>query len=325
MPLVQFKIPDLNPLHFVDAVPTVLPQFNYKHFADWQFKDTIRYFEQMVDWYQPWQKNDPIRLQLLSEVGPIKMTMIDYSTGEPVDSGQNLVQKQQSFFFPGLFIYELDLDLSVYPSGTYQMMLEFSYPVLARVLSNPFIVDDLLIDTTRIDYKHSRYWGDTYFETGFSPAIRTWGTMGYDKPGSINVIYPNQNLDMQLVNGKPFNVWRYWTGGPEGIPDFMMPKLNSIFCLSDIKIEGRYYTKATEGSNFEDKSEEGYPMRGWSIELREKLNRPSRTWVVDPEVPLPGENGGQNIAGLTVAVVVETKAFVSDDNGGSYHNVPVVD
>lgn len=329
MPLLNIKIPDSNPLHFTDAVPATLPQYNYKHFRDWPFPLTIRYWETPIEWFQPWQQNDAIRLQLLSEVGPVYYSLVRHSAGgqtlDEIEFQDVLIQKQQSRFVPGMFIHELDLDLSIFDEGFYSLVLEFGSPVLRRVVSNVFMIQEKIEDSIRIDYRHRRYFGDMFFETGFYPHMRTYGTLQYDKPGSINVLYNDQKLNLSLISGKPFNDWRYYTGGPEGLPDFMVPKLNQIFCMTDLKLEGIPFTKSGEGTTFEEKAEEGYPMRGWSIALRDKMNQLSRTLIADTDAPIPDPDTGEvpptTTAGAMAVITVDTKGFVDDDNGGSFYNV----
>lgn len=320
-----FKIPELNPLHFTDVAINQLPQYNYKHFSDYQFRDTIRFWEyDCGEWYQPWQLNDAIRLHILSEVGPVKFTLLD--EWNHAIYVQNMQQVAVSFYNPTMFIYELDLDLSIFEPGIYRAQLEFGSPVLARVHSNPLEFNESLPYTLRTEYKHRRYLDDVYFETGWSPMIRTWGTLDYEEPGSVNKLFLNQGYDLTTVNVKTFNTWRFYTGGPEGIPLFMIPKFNEIFRCSELSIEGRFYTKAAEGTNWVKKDEQDYPMKGWSIELRDRFNRPSKIWEVDTEQPLPGGSGGQNQgAAIVAAIVVETKGFVSDDAGGSFYTVPDIE
>lgn len=305
-------IPTINPLHFIQDGFSPLPQYNSKHIEDYQMEDAIRSWEQTVQWFQPWQKTDRIRLQLHSQLGPVNYEIIN-RYDDVVFTG-NLQQIAQSFFDPSLYVYELDLALTVFDSGYYRMKLKFGSPVTVTTVSNWFEVSDTFDDSLLIEYKHFKNYADAYFESGWSPSIRIYGTLKYEKPGSVNTLYENQENDMTLLNSKPYSVWRLYTGGPEGIPDWGIIKYNIIFGCSDLKIDGRYHSRATDGG-FEERAEQDYPMRGWSIELRDKLARTSKILTSD------GIGPSQNNLGLTVVINVESKGFVSDDAGGSYYEL----
>jgi hypothetical protein len=128
------------------------------------------------------------------------------------------------------------------------------------------------------------------------------------------VVYPNQRQNVTLLNSKPYSGWRFYLGGPEGIPDFMIIKANVIFGCPNLELDGRFYTRATEGSQFEFREQEDYPMRGWNIELRYKFNRSGKVFITD--------GSGQANRRLRVAANVEALGFVTNDNGGSFFQVP---
>jgi hypothetical protein len=303
-------IPNINPLHFTQDGYVPAPQYNSKHIRDHQFEETILPWQTHTHWFQPFQKNDSIKIQVLSDVGPVEATIMD-KYNNPVFSAA-FQQMQRSFFQPTMFIYQLDLSLGVFLSGYYRLKISFGSPITATVYSNPFEIQDKIENTLLLEYKHHKYYADAYFENGWNPSVRIYGTLVYEKPGSKNAVYENQESDMTLIDTKPFDTWRLFTGSSEGIPDWAIMKYNLILGCSTFKVDGRQYTKATDGTSFEQKEERDYPMRGWSIELRDKLNRASR--IMDA-------NGVQNVLGLTVSVNVETKGFVSDDVGGSFYEV----
>lgn len=312
--MAVFKIPELNPLHFVEESFTQLAQYRSKHMGDWPFPATIRMWEQQLVYAQPWQLSDRIRLQIVSEIGPIKAVLVDM-TGNIVFS-QNLAQLQQSTLQPTFFIYQLDLALSVFPEGLYFLFLEFGSPVARRLQSNLLEFSTEFADSLYFEYKHFKFFGDAYFENGFSPSIRITGTLKFDKSAARSTIYEDQDADMQILAAKTYNLWKLYLGGPEGLPDFMVPKFNDILCMSDLKIDGRSYTRAVEGSQLEKKEEEGYPMAGYAIDLREKNQRNSRIWDV---------TSGQIVQGTTAVINVEKKGFVADDQGGSFYEVTDVE
>lgn len=304
-------IPKINPLHFTQKNYAAPAQYNFKHPDIFQFEDTIRTWEQNVGWYQPWQLNDSIKLQLHSQIAPVEVKIYDQHGYMIYQVAMQ--QGLQSFFDPTLFIYELDLSLNIFDEGFYQMEIEFGSPVLNTIVSNIFqIRESYFEDTILCEFFHRKHYADAYFEAGWTSSIRMFGTLDYEKPGSKNTVYEDQEYDTTLLDTKPFDTWRLYTGGPEGIPHWAIMKYNIIMGCSSLKLDGKYFTKATDGVNFEQRDEKEYPMRGWSIELRDKLNRRSQILTGD---------GAQNTLGLTVSINVESKGFVADDLGGSYYEV----
>lgn len=335
--MALFKISKLNPLHFVDMNPTVNPMYHHRHIDDFDFPSTILFWEYPADWQQPWQRTtDSIRLQVRSEIGPIKASLVD-PFGAIHWSG-NLAQKQQDFFNPSWYIYELDLKLSAIPTGLrpgfYRMVLEFGSPVSNRVWSNLLVIGDVIEDTIIATYFHHKYFEDVYFETGIKFQCRVWGTLKYEKPGSRNQQYENQRSDMTSLSSKPFDLWRFWLGSSEGVPDFIVPKWNRYIGCRYFFLDRRQYCRATEGEQFEKSEEKDVVLHGWTIELRDVLNRASNIFwdgignppgspenpdpggVTDPNNPLPETPGGQ-VQGSAIAMIpIEVKGFTADGSGG---------
>ena len=309
-------IPIGNPLNFTLDGYAPASQYNSKHVNDYQFEETIRPWESFVRWYQPWQINDSIKLQFHSQLGPAEMTLYDID-GVPV-IGAALQQGAQSFFDPLLYIYQLNFSLAPISEGFYYMKIKFGTETSATFTSNVFEVREVFAETLLIEYSHFKHYADIYFENGFTSSVRIYGSIPYEKPGSANRVYENQDSDITLISTKPWNTWRLYTGGPEGIPNWAIMKYNIIVGCSSLKIDGKFYTKASDGASFEEQEQKDYPMRGWSIELRDKLNRMSKIITVagDPVT---------NDEGLIVAINVESKGFVADDQGGSYYEVTDID
>lgn len=312
----EIRIPIINPLHFTLEGYTPAAQYNSKHVADYQHEDTIRSWQQFVQWFQPYQQNDTLKLHLHSQLGPVQANFYDQDD-VPILLGVAFTQVVQSYFDPTLYVYQLSQSLATFPPGYYKMTITFGDPIEVTVFSNWFEVREIFEDTLLVEYKHFKHYQDAMFETGWSPNVRIFGSLVYNKPGSKNVVYENQGSDMTLIDTKPFNTFLLYTGGPEGIPDWAILKYNFIIGCSSLIIDGKYYTKATDGATFSDNSEKDYPMRGWSIELRDKLNRASKI--------ITTAGGLQNELGLTVVINVETKGFVNDDVGGSYQEVSDID
>lgn len=295
----------LNPVKFTKLVPDQVAQYVSKHMDDWPFVSTIYKWEQATHYCQPWQLSDNIRLQLQSNSGPINLKVVNQD--EVAVHDVNFVQKQQNDDDATLFIYEIDLALSIFSEGGYYLKISIGNPVSVVYVSEPLVFSELIENTVTLEFKHWRFYQDIVFETGFSPSIRIPATLKPKSFASKDTIYEDQPLNLTMVKSVPYRIWELSIGGARGIPDYLADKLNRVFGCSTLKIDGKLYTK-NEGAKLEPSDLENYPMRGWTIELREKLNRSSRIFVDDVAVD-------QNAYTI---VTVDTKGFGTMPGGPAF-------
>lgn len=290
----------INPIKY-SIIKTANPLYNSRHLDDYEFKDTVLPFQQPVPFYQPWQLNDTIHQQLIASTGPITLKVVDLEGNEVYSS--NFIQKQEHKYLPGFFIYEHTLSLSIFSEGAYRMKLYIGTEIWQS---------ELLVFSTKIDrsllveYKHYEYFSGVIFETGFYPSIRVPGTLVYQKPANKRTIYEDQPLNTTTLKSSPYRLFKLYVGNEEGVPDYIIDLFNSISGCSTLSIEGRLYT-INDGASFEDSAEDGYPMRGWSVELREQLNRGMR--VYDGITP--------NL-GISVIATVDSKGFGNSQGGAEF-------
>jgi hypothetical protein len=294
----QILQPYLNPEKFVAVQPADVPQYISRHMDDWLFKNTQRSFEQPVNFLKPWLMDDSIRLQFTSNFVPLTLKLFTCK-GKEVYS-LNIDTKQQDFFKPDFFIRQVELDLGSLnlDAGEYYLRIPE-----ASWIAEPFELLEEAENTCYLEYKNSNFYSGVNFNIPFAPAIRVPGILKYEKPGSRDVIYPDQDESETILSSVPYRVVKFILGGQRGVPPWMIDKVARIFGCDELKIDGRLYTKA-DGANWEPIGEiNGYPMSGWSIELREKLNRDSLIYENDVEIM------GVAAAGL----IVDTKGFGMDD------------
>lgn len=319
MPLLlsSFQVSRLNPLHFTQKGFTPLPQYSSKHLDDYPYPETAPSWSTAPEFMQPFKKRQRLQLQMFSQVAPVIAFLYD-EAGSLVYQ-QNFQQKQQSVFQPTWFIYELDWDLSIFDEGIYHLEVQFGTDIQQITLvSNTFFIQETIDGSFLIEYSHYREKDGIFFETGFKTSVCTLGSLVYEDQGSTNIIYDDQILNPTLISSKSWDLWRFYIGDSAGIPDFQVPMWRMIFGCQNVAIDGRLYTRADQGTQLEKKEEDGYELKGWSIQLRERYNLSSRKWNTDAL-------GGEANIGLNVIVTVETKGFVADDNGGSYYNVPDIE
>lgn len=302
-------VPFINSIRYTKLVPDMVPQYLSKHMDDWRFPDTIKPWEQPAYYCQPWVYSDSIRQQVQSDVGPLRLRLYDY-TGK-VWFDDNFLQMQASLNMPDMFIYQSDLALSVVTvPGLYYLRLDIGSPVGSTWISDDLYIAPGIDDTLLFEFTNSRFYCDTIFENGFSPRVRTYGRLKPKAPASRDNVYEDQVLNMTMLNSKPYRLWELQLSAASGIPPWFIHKLNWVLGCDDLKIDGRAYTK-NEGAKLEESAVPGYPMFGYTIEMREKLNRSSM--VIEDDS-----------AQFDVAAVVantDSKGFGQDDSGGSVYQI----
>ena len=289
----------LNPVKFQLINPIEIPQYVSKHMDDWLFKNTQRSFEQTVNYKDIWSIQDPIRLQYISNFGPLNLKLFSCNGVEIYSIP--FQTRQQDFFNPGYYIRQIELDLNSL-SGLEEGYYYLTIPE-AGWISEPFEVAEDVENTLFTEYSHSERYGGIIFDSPFSPAIRIKGILKYDQPSSIDTVYDDEEQSETMLRSIPFRVWKLIIGS-KGIPPYLIDKLNRILGCDSLKIDGRFYTKA-EGAKWEEVELDSYPMSGWAINLRETLNREETIY----------ENEVEIIGKAAMMQVIDTKGFGIDDSG----------
>lgn len=298
------------PLKFYLVEPADIPQYVSKHMDDWLFKLTIRDFEQDVNFVQPWLKDDSIRLQFISNFGPLTV-QLRKCDGELIYSA-SFNTMQEDFFNPGFFVRQIEIDLT----GLVEEGEEY-YLVIpeAGFISNPFAIldEDSGRNTLYVEYSSTEglYQG-IIFNIPYSPAVRVPAILKYKDTASKDTVYADQNEAETILHSVPYRLWTFYV---TAIPPEFKDRISRIFGCDSLKIDGRELTKS-EGATWEIIDAENYPMAGYHIELREKLNRSSL--IFETEVLLPGL--------ANMMAVIDTKGFGMDDTlGGNFLEIEDVE
>lgn len=271
-----------------------------------RFPTTIQKWEQRVCFWHGWQLNDTIKIQLTANYSPISLSLYRASDGVKLITIP-FSQVRMNVDIPGHFIYETSLELSAFMSGEYYFEIEAGSPVALTLISELIIFSELIENSLLLQYRHRRFYGDVVFETGFYPSMRIPGSIRYKSPSSRDTSFEDQPANLTMIKSIPFRVCELSVGSSEGVPNWMIDKINHILGCDDIKIDGIQYTKS-DGAKFEEFSEADYPMRGWRIELREKLNRSSIVY----------ENQVQQADEFSVIIVANSKGFGADTGGSNF-------
>lgn len=276
-------------------------RYNSKDFDDFDFPETILPWEQLTSFCQPWQLNDTIQLQLQSNVGPVNFIIKDCLNDQVLDTilFDTIAESENE---PGMFIREVTVPLAGYPEGCYYVELDFGGVFTLRSGELNFSV--LHENSLLAEYKHFENREDLIFETGFFPSVRFFATKRFVGPKQKAVVYEDQVLNMSALHSQKYRVWNLVIGESYGIPDYFADMIGGIIGCSDFRIDGKNYT-VDKDAEFEPNGEDYYPMRGWSVQLRERYTRGSRTYENDE--PIDGQ--------IAVMVSVDSKGFGNSNAG----------
>lgn len=309
----QLLIPILNPVPFYKKNRSLIPQYHTKFRQDftskegrkpWQYSPTGEYF-------QKWQTNDTIRLQVMSNVAPIYLVIYDCS-GKRAAAPLQFTQKQRNRYVPDVFIYEANYNPAGLVRGRYRLEIQIGDPILTdETLESDWL--DIAADwpnTVLVEYKSSFYYGDAIFGTGWAPSFRIEGWFKMKAPGSKDVVYEDQVLNQRMIYSDPYLVEEFIIGPASGCPDWTPEILIWILGCDELYMDGMAFTKS-EGAKLAEEEVEGNPYRCWKIDLRYTNRRGSRIFPIDPSL------GGKK---LFVGLNVETEGF-ADTTTGSSSNV----
>ncbi len=293
----------------------VQPSNYFSRFLDdWAFRRTIQPWEQKICFYQPWSQYDAVNLQYTSDVGPIVLRL--YDAEGILKHTQAFATMQQDELRPTFFIRQISVALSSFVPGRYFFTrdvagsITYSEPIEILDTEQSGICLENQDPTLLIEYSSPVAAGGLKFFTPFAPMIRVPGILKYKQPGAKDNVYEDQLLNVTMVNSVPYRIWGFIVGGNYGVPPYFIDKIARILSLPNVSIDGRLFTK-NEGASFEPVFLDDYPAAGWSIELREKLNRDSI--IIEDDIVIEG------IA--AAALLIDVKGFGIDGGDTSYQQI----
>lgn len=292
----QLRNSYINPIRTYDLNHVNDPKYASQFMDDFSFEDTIKPWQQDVSFCTKWLKADTISVQYETNYTPLTIKVLK-TDGQEIYS-QPFVTKQQNFFDPAFFIRQAEIDLSSFDYGCYVVKTIAGSSLV--LVSEKIEVCESLPHTLLLEYSHyERYQNVIFVEAEFEPMIRIPATLRYLKTPLKSTVYEDQPLNETMVKAIPYRVFELIIGGSVGIPPWLIDKVSRIFGCSDVRIDGRHYTKNGEGAEFEANELENYPMAGWRIELRPKYNRDGL--IIEDDVAIAGA--------YSAAAVIGTKGF----------------
>lgn len=279
----------INPLRYTEIGYS--DSYNTKYFDLYQYVDTIRDFEEQVNYFQPFCLDDPLVHQVIG--GSIYVP--DHIIFSYFDCAGQLVHQQEvepaftiTYADTGgdiiLSVYNNTTDLNDLGEGTFYSEI---FDGNTTIRSNKFTVAASQPGTILVKYRNYKRYFDAIFEKdeNFYFYLRTQGYITHNLPERLSTTYEDQVLNMTALKNVPYNSWSFITDSG-GIPTYMIDLLNHVFGCSELSIDGRLFT-APQDAKWEEKAEEFYPLRGWGIDLREKILKTSLDYNSTTGTPPP--------------------------------------
>lgn len=286
----------LSPMKFVkEGYANPLP-YNTRFMENFLYADTIGSLYEQVPYLQPWQKNDIVPFQVLSNYAPHQLEIYDCQ-GNQVDTFV-MTYKASSIEGTGQKVYEAAVALDGYDEGVYQFKIKSGSPVLETYVSEWFSLKEYQENTFLLEYTHDENDHDAVFETGIEFSLRVHGELREFQPGADRTVFIDQPRNIVQLAGKSFSTEKLIIGDSFGVPNYMIEKINNVFLCSEVLIDGKQYV-GNEGARYEASREVLFPMSGWAFEVRPAYASGKKRFVAD----------GLQGSPTTITYNIESKGF----------------
>lgn len=242
------------------------------------FYNQIPSFEAQIGYNQPYVMGDRPYLQVMATTSGATMTMrlvdlygVIYKTWPVYYSGyQYGTGSARRFVYHWINTFPYSSQIS---EGVYflQLTIEDSDGTLT-FYSEPIMLTILAPDNTvTLVYSHDVNDFDTVFVSDKVIGeflMRIEGGMKSDgfTPGGKFTMFQDQDYRSVVLNSQPYNVEKFTFGPSIGAPNYIGDKINRIFALLTVTIDGVGYSR-NEGAKVERSGDSGSPIAGWVIDL----------------------------------------------------------
>jgi len=291
------------PVKFIRVGATYPLQYHFKQMdTDW-FTNRIGRYSVQTPYFQKWQTNDTFDVQFITEGLAATLVIIDCN-GAEVDT-ITLNEIANDGLSAGQQLYVGTVDCSVLAAGeTYYLLATFgSGPTARQFVTEPILIAADWPETVVIDYSNDENDTDIIWNVagGYTSRIRVEGYIQRFRPGGRLSQYEDEPLDIVNLDSEPTRSYEFLVGSDQGLPDWMIDKINRALTCDNVSIDGYEYT-LDKDAQLEEISTPGSPLSFWTVPIREANNRAGI--AIDAE----GENEGD----LFVTYNINTKGFSSN-------------
>lgn len=276
-------ISHLCPVKFVPMDQVQDSKYHFVHMDDDWFINQVKFWIHKSNYFQPWQINDTINLQMITGgIGPVQVDIYDCNAKLVYTTTMGVVPT--SALQGSSVLYNLALNI------TSIGLTEGVYYIVYTVGTKKYISEGQYIKadwpmTLLVNYRHSSNKQSMIFSEGYSPNMRIHGWIDQFNPEGKFAVYEDQPADLEMLNGIPYRSHKLniaATTGIQGVgvPDWVSDKMNRIMFLNSVTLDGLAYTRDAE-AKWEIKNTEAWPKRYWSLSIRPAANRDGITQTSD--------------------------------------------
>lgn len=305
----QIVYPLLNP---VRMVPVSDPQYRQLD-NDW-YRNLVRSYQKPDNYAQKWLPGALVKMQFHANYGPVQIDLIRCDGSVITNVVPQAVET--GLYDTGFVTYEA---VFAPPSeaGYWYVLLKVGelgeapeFETLEQLISEP---QQSLSATAKniltIDYKNDFNDQDIVFATGIIFTFCVEAVIGPLTPKSEKTLWEDQPLDLEVIEARPFRVFRFILGDAYGVPDWVADKMNRIFCCTNVILDGVQYTQV-DGSEWEPQQADYIARQGWRTDIRQTKNRTS----------IVSENDNSPAESFAIVYNIDTRAF-GTFNGNVSSNV----
>lgn len=299
----------LSPLQYVEVGKVLDPRFHKMDMGQYWFVDQIQDWSNSDNYWQPWQNNDTVNLQFVTNgLAPVTLEVFRWDGLSMMNI--TATAANSNAIVPPYFLWEASFSLSTLPPNTYYTIVTAGVGVNAvKYISEGLDVRADWPNTMLFEYTNSKNSFGIYFDTNYSPSIRIHGMIGQLIPEYKASFSIGQREDISILNAYPFKTYPLHIGREGGIPDWEGEKLQHVLLLDGLKIEGKAFS-LDENAKLEPEKTIGQNKQYWKT-----IIRPSKVNY--------GLNAGLNgIDGdSSMAVTLDASVFGAN-NGNTSGTIP---
>lgn len=242
----------INGFRFTQKNKVINPRYNTVPFDDKVDKNCLN-----GPYLQPWQTNDIVPIQILSDY-PLTLKFYNYNSYNSIfaDTIFSTVGINEVVDFPIIGVtytaYEAFVDFSTFPPGNYYGEISYTNDDSQVIVwqTSPLNIQVNQPKTLLYEYRNTENDFGAIFDTGITFCLRVEGNIRNYAPSSLDEIFDDQNYNTTTESSLPFRLQTNTIGLAKGMPDWILDKMNIIFSCNTKSIDGTFYNKV-EGAKFE--------------------------------------------------------------------------
>lgn len=279
--MFQSYCPHIVGAKFVPFRSNQDPTYNYVDMdSDW-FINQYAGWVNRKNYFQKIQSGDTTPLQFRTNgLAPVTVT-VKNKKGLTVDT-KNFLSMPSPALKGNDKLYQITINWNDYPlNDVYFLIVKAGIsPVSSTSISEGFSFRATHPKSLKLSYFHRRNKLSVIFDQGYIGEMRVDGTIDDYNPESDFVVYTDEPEDQEVINGRPYRSFLFNIGRSDGVPDWVVDKLNAIMLLSNVTIDGIQYSRET-GAKFEKTKFPGNPKKYWTIRIRPAKNLEGTTFDLD--------------------------------------------